>query len=185
MPDTATRYRLEQKKARFVWKGLMRSTGSLGQRWLRRSARQDWTIHEVAPGVDLVTFWLDERIGGGGTGVCMALFCHGYEVLRFDCFGEEFGHYHLTPLTLWPVRRRVLEFYEDTVEGQVEEALFQLSQNLDFYLQINPKRRVRKIKVAPDARTRACNSARDRLHEYLTFVPQLQPLRADRRVPGG
>jgi hypothetical protein len=182
LPNPATPYRLETRKARLVWKGLMRSTGTLGQRWLRRKARQDWIIHQVSPGVDLVTFWLDERIGGGGTGVCMALFCHGYEVLRFDCFGRAFGHYHLTPLTLWPVRRRVLAFYEDTVEGQVEEALYQLTQNLDFYLQINPRRCVRKLRIAPDDRARACESARQSLHGYLASIPVLQPLRAEKRA---
>jgi hypothetical protein len=180
-PARADRYRLEIKKSRLVWKSLMRSTGTLGQRWLRRKARQDWTIHPVAPDVDLVTFWLDQRIGGGGTGVCMSLFCHGYEVLRFDCFGRELGHYHLSPLTLWTVRRRVLGFYEDTIEGQVEEALFQIDQNLDFYLQLNPRRCVRKLRIEREARKHACDRARLRLHEYLNGVPVLQPLRSQTR----
>jgi hypothetical protein len=183
-PAFNDRYRLENKKNRLVWKSLLRSTGTLGQRWLRRKARQDWTIHPVAPGVDLVTFWLDQRIGGGGTGVCMSLFCHGYEVLRFDCFGKDSGHYHLSPLTLWPVRRRVLGFYEDTVEGQVEEALFQIDQNLDFYLQLNPRRCVRKLRVDRAARKQACDRARARLHEHLNGVPVLQPLRAQTCAAG-
>jgi hypothetical protein len=155
----------------------MRSTGTLGQRWLRRKARQDWAAHSLGPGIDLVTFWLDQKIGGGGTGVCVALFCHGYEVLRFDCFGPG-GHYHLTPLTLWPVRRRRLDFLADTVEGQIDEALFQIRQNLDFYLEINPRRCVRRLRVDRDSRVRGCEAARARLHDYLDHVAALQPLRA-------
>jgi hypothetical protein len=174
--ERTSAYRLETRKSRLVWKSLMRSTGTLGQRWLRRKARQDWTVHPLGPGIDLVTFWLDQRIGGGGTGVCMALFCHGYEVLRFDCFGRG-GHYHLTPLTLWPVSRRRLDFRTDTVEGQIEEALFEICQNLDFYLQINPRRCVRSIRVDQEARVRACESARAQLHGYLDRVAVLRPLR--------
>jgi hypothetical protein len=155
----------------------MRSTGTLGQRWLRRKVRQGWTTHALGPDIDLVTFWLDQRIGSGGTGVCIALFCHGYEVLRFDCFGRG-GHYHLTPLTLWRVKRRRLDFLADTVEGQIDEALFQIRRNLDFYLEINPRRRVRKIRVDDPARLRACDAARAQLHDYLDEVAVLQALRS-------
>jgi hypothetical protein len=163
----------------------MRSTGTLGQRWLRRKARQDWTIHPVAPGVDLVTFWLDQRIGGGGTGVCMSLFCHGYEVLRFDCFGRDSGHYHLAPLTLWPVRRRVLGFYAQSIEGQVDEALFHIERNLDYYLQLNPRRSVRRLRIETEDRKHACSRARARIHEYLEAVPVLQPLRSQASATDG
>jgi hypothetical protein len=175
-PGSDVLYRLEDRKARFVWKGYLRSTGSLGQRWLRRKARQDWTVHQVVPGVDLSTFWLDERIGGGGTGVCLSLFCFGYEVMRFDCFGGRLGHFHLTALTPWPVRRRRLEFRGDTVAEQVEEALFQLTQNLDFYLQLNPKLCVRTARIDREAMEAACTLARARLQEHLYGVPVLRHL---------
>jgi hypothetical protein len=175
-PDPTAPYRLEARKAHLVWKNYLRSTGTLGQRWLRRKARQDWMVHGVVPGIDLVTFWLDERIGGGGTGVCMALFCRGYEVLRFDCFGGRLGHYHLTALTPWPVRCRRLEFRGDSVGEQIEEALFQLSHNLEFYLQLNPKRCVRMARIDREAMEHACALARVRLQEHLYGVPALRHL---------
>jgi hypothetical protein len=33
-------YALEQRRSRFTWKSFLRSTGSLGQRYLRRKVRQ-------------------------------------------------------------------------------------------------------------------------------------------------
>ncbi len=171
-----SRYTLEGERSPFTWKGYLRSTGTLGKRWLRRRVRQDWMVHEIAPGVDIITFWLDERIGGGGTGVCVSLFCHGYEILRFDCFGPD-GHFHIAPFTPWGifgVKERRLLFKVDTPEEQVERCLFEIQENLDFYLQLNPKRCVRATRVDHDARVRACESARQRLHDHLQNVPLLR-----------
>jgi hypothetical protein len=169
-------YVLETRRSPFTWKSLLRSTGSLGERWLRRKARQDWTRHPMTAGVDLVTFWLDERIGGGGTGVCISVFCHGFEVLRFDCFGGEPGHFHIAPFTPWAIfgmEERRLRFRELTPDEQVERALFEVTENLDFYLQLNPRRSVRRTRVDRAARERACESARQRLKAHLESVPAL------------
>ena len=175
------RYTLEHKPSRFQWKAFMRSTGTLGRRWLRRSARNDWQRHAMGPDVDLVTFWLDERIGGGGTGVCLSLFCRGYEVLRFDCFGATEGHFHIAPFTPWAIfgaRERRLEFREQTLEEQVQRSLFEVLENLEFYLQLNPKRRVRNTRVDRDARLAATNEAHKALKGYLDDVPVLRSLAA-------
>jgi hypothetical protein len=137
--------------------------------------------HALAPGVDVVTFWLDERIGGGGTGVCIALFCHGYEILRFDCFGDDLGHFHITPLTPWSIwggDERRLRFRERSVHDQIERCLFELTANLDFYLQLNPRRCVRQSRIDHEDRVRVCNAVRRRLHDHLESVPALQSLRA-------
>lgn len=175
-------YSIEKKRKRFAWKSLLRSTGSLGQRWVRRKARQDWTRNPMAPGIDLMTYWLDERLGGGGTGPCIAIFCQGYEVLRFDCFGGTRGHFHITPFTPWTIfnskGERRLQFREQTPKEQIEHALFEITENLDFYLQLNPRRSVRKIRVDRETRERVCAAARQQLHAHLANVPQLQALNA-------
>jgi hypothetical protein len=173
-------YSIEKKRKRLVWKSLLRSTGSLGQRWVRRKARQDWQRNPMAPGVDLMTYWLDEQLGGGGTGPCIAVFCHGFEVLRFDCFGGRRGHFHITPFTPWTIFNskfeRRLQFREQTPQEQVEHALFEITENLDFYLQLNPRRSVRKVRIDPEVRRRVCDLARQQLHVHLANVPQLQAL---------
>jgi hypothetical protein len=172
-------YVLETKRKALVWKAFLRSTGSLGERWLRRTARQDWTRNTLAPGVDLVTYWLDEQLGGGGTGTCIAVYCHGYEVLRFDCFGGTRGHFHITPFTPWTIfgcPERRLHFREQTIPEQIEHALFEIAENLDFYLHLNPRRSIRKVRVEPAARREACEAARRQLHAHLANVPALRAL---------
>lgn len=176
------RYRLEESRARFVWKSYLRTTGTLGQRWLRRKARQDWLEHPVQPGVDVVSFWLDQTIGGGGTGVGFALFCQGSEVLRFDCFGGRLGHFHVTPFTPWKMRIRRLEFHGRTVHEQIDEALFHLRRNHRFFLQLNPRSSLRALRIDGPALERACESARAAAMGYLAQAPVLRAL-AEGHVP--
>lgn len=173
-------YSIENKRKKLIWRSLLRSTGSLGQRWVRRKPRQDWVRNPMAPGVDLITYWLDEQIGGGGTGPCMAVFCHGFEVLRFDCFGGTRGHFHITPFVPWTIFKskyeRRLQFREQTPKEQIEHALFEITENLDFYLQLNPRRSVRKVRVDLEVRRHVCAAAREQLHAHLANVPQLKAL---------
>jgi len=176
------RYRLEKRKSRLVWKALMRTSGTLGRRWLRFRERHDWAEHPVQPGVDVVTFWLDERVGGGGTGVGVSLFCDGCEVLRFDCFAGRLGHYHIAPFTPWKLRVRRLEFFGETVQEQIEETLFHLVHNSHFYLQLNPRGHLRRLRIDHAAMERACADARDCLLAYLDTAPVLRPL-AEGHVP--
>lgn len=175
-PVVSGRYRLAQRKPLLSWKALMRASGTLCQRWLRFNERQDWAEHPVQPGVDLVTFWLDERIGGGGTGVGVSLFCDGFEVLRFDCFAGRLGHFHITPFTPWKMRIRRLEFVGQTVHEQIDETLFHILHNGTFWLQLNPRRSLRRRRIDRDALERACASARASLLGYLDAAPVLRPL---------
>lgn len=176
------RYRLEKRKSRLVWKAFMRATGMLGRRWIRFKERHDWAEHSVQPGIDLVTFWLDERIGGGGTGVGVSLYCDGREVLRFDCFAGRLGHYHIAPFTPWKLRIRRLEFLGQTVHEQIEEALFHLLHNSHFYLQLNARGSLRRLRIDRSAMERACADARRCLLAYLETAPVLRPL-AEGHVP--
>jgi hypothetical protein len=186
-PSCQDPYVLEKKRSPFTWKSYLRSTGSLGARWLRRKVRQDWERHPLGSDVDLVSFWLDERIGGGGTGVCFAVFCHGYEVLRFDCFGGDLGHFHIAPFTPWAIfgnEERRLQFREQTIEQQVERALFEVEENLEFYLQLNPRARLRRTRLEREQRRAACSAARERARHHLATVAVLQDLR-DRQGSNG
>lgn len=73
--------------------------------------------------------------------------------------------------------QRRLHFREHSAEEQVERAVFEIVKNFDFYMQLNHKRRVRKVRVDAAARRRAVDSARRRVCANLATVPQLRPLR--------
>lgn len=184
-PDRKDRFWLSNRP-RFPFfhsKKLSRATGSLGCRWMRHVARQDWAELMVSPDLSLVTFWLDERIGGGGTGPCISVYARGCEVLRFDCFGGDLGHYHIASFALWKPRSRRLQFRERTVHEQIHRASFEISANLVFYLSMNPRRSVRQLRFDEVELRRACKSARLRLKYHLQNVPALAHLAANPAEP--
>jgi hypothetical protein len=60
--------------------------------------------------------------------------------------------------------------------------MFELTHNLDYYLKLNPKRRIRKLKIDRERMATACQEASETLHRYLATVPALQPLRSGRAL---
>lgn len=166
-----------------VWKAFMRRTGSLAGAYHSPDCRQDARVHTVQPGLEILTFWLDERIGGGGTGPCLSLYCHGLEVLRFDCFGEGLGHFHLTAFMPWVKRGKRFWFAEKTAEAQIERAVFELIRNLQAYLCLNPRGKVRRMRVDEAAVAAACREAREALMAHLERVDVLHSLKRDASRP--
>lgn len=161
---------------RLGWKPYMRRTGSLSACYHSSPCRQAVRVHLVQPGMEILSYWLDARIGGGGTGPCLSVYCYGFEVLRFDCFGEGTGHFHITAFMPWKSRARRLLFSEQTVEAQIERALFELRHNMETYLRLNPRWRVRRMRVDPGAMEIACQEVRTALMSHLNRVEILRSL---------
>ena len=137
-------------------------------------ARRDTVRLVVQPDVLLEVCWKDLA---AGRGPAASLFVLGDEVLRFDCFGRDLGHYHAELVQPERAERR-LYFPEATVEEQVERALFELTRNLDYYLQRNPRREIRHLAVDRAGLEKACAEARVRLLGYLDTVEILASLRS-------
>lgn len=134
----------------------------------RYPARRDVVTYEVQPGVGLSVFWKVLEIGRGPA---LSLFCHGQELLKFDCFGPGHGHFHVELTAPGPTRRQRLEFFENDPATQIDRSVFELTRNLEYYLQRHPWRRVRETRIDREAMARACEQARAR--HYLETVPEL------------
>ena len=72
----------------------------------------------------------------------------GRQVLRFDCFGYPGGHAHIYLIT--PNRKCESRLFlpEKTIEAQIERALFEMSKNLDYWMQRHYDPSVRKTKLS-------------------------------------
>lgn len=142
---------------------------------LHFSNRLDCCVHEVQPDVCVVSFWLNKpkALGPGAS-----LYCHDLEVLRFDCFGAELGHFHLTPLSMWQATEKRIRFPELTVQAQIDRTAFELTHNVDYYMQLNPRPRVRKLKIDKDRMIAACREASEKMRSHLMTKPELQSLRS-------
>jgi hypothetical protein len=145
---------------------------------LPQSNRRDCVLHEVQPDVCLASCWLNEY---GACGPVVSVYSHGLEVLRFDCFGTG-GHFHITPFALWDRAETRALFRERTAEEQIDRTMFEIMNNLDFYLSLNPKARVRNTKISRELLAKACREASDAMKRHLAKVPELEPCRATART---
>lgn len=148
-----------------------RKLGRIGDAY---PARRDVASIPVQPEVELRVCWKQLEIGHGPAA---SLFVLGDEVLRFDCFGAGRGHYHAELVQPERATGRIY-FPERSVEEQIERSLFELTRNLAYYLQRNPRRDVRRFCVDPAALEQACAEARRRMLAYLETVDALRDLRS-------
>ena len=137
--------------------------------------RKDVVRYELQPHAYLEVFWKVLEIGRGPS---VALFVYDQEVVKFDCFGAKDGHYHINErqwgkLSKGTVHR--LYFPEQTVEAQIERAVFELRTNLSVYLQRNADPRVRNCRIDPACLAEMTGRMREKMLEYLRTIPALQP----------
>ena len=111
------------------------------------NVRKDLVRYPVQDHVCLTVFW---KVLDIGRGPAASLYVHGFEVLKFDCFGGHQGHYHVALRGDEGASEFRLLLPEPTVEQQIDRMWFELTANLDYYLQRNPDPRVRKTRVAPE-----------------------------------
>lgn len=136
--------------------------------------RKDVVRYAVQEGVYLEVFWKVLEIGRGPA---VSLFVHGDEVLKFDCFGQGKGHFHVSERP-WrgpepPTAYRVY-LPEKTVEAQIERAVFELRSNAVYYLQRNHDPRIRRCQIDPQRLEAAIERARVQMLEYLRTVSALR-----------
>ena len=146
-----------------------------GRLYSRYSARKDVLVFDIQLELKLVVFW---KVLPIGKGPALSLYACGEEVLKFDCFGAEKGHYHISFSTPIQTTEDRLYFYEQSAYEQIDRALFELKNNLNYYLQRHRRRKIRNIKVNQKLLTNHCITAGAKMQEFLNEVPELQDLAA-------
>lgn len=122
----------------------------------RRSLRptvSQLTEVRITEEIDMEVYWL---MVNKEAGPAASIYAFGDELMRFDCFGNENGHFHINmrQSKLYPSggSARIYLSKEGYAE-QVREAGFWLSHNLKYCLTTNRSSRVRSLVV--DAHTLA------------------------------
>ena len=82
---------------------------------------------------DNVYFLVFHKSLSFGFGPSLSLYINNKEILKFDCFGDKKGHYHIN-------NSERIFFIENTCLEQINKIIYELSNNLNYYLnQINNK----------------------------------------------
>ena len=125
----------------------------------------DVVIYPIQDHAYLAVYWKDLAIGKGP---CASLYVYDKEILKFDCFGENRGHYHthMNQPSLVPKGEERLYFLERTIEDQVTRSIFEIQTNATYHLQRNFDPRITFFKLDRTRLEIACREAKAKMLEY-------------------
>jgi hypothetical protein len=107
-----------------------RAPGSLGHLDHPSPHWKDCNVLKVHGGVEIHVFWKQVDAGSGPS---CSVFVLGHELMKFDCFGEPYGHFHIALSARAGSTCNILRFDVATVEQQIDRAVFELANNLVYY----------------------------------------------------
>lgn len=119
--------------------------------------RRDSRRIEVDENFCIEVFWKDVA---AGRGPAMSVFVRGHELLRFDCFGRDRGHFHAALADPPGDSSRRIYFREVTSREQIERSLREVETNLRHYQQRSGIRSIRTLDFDVDDLRRALAEAR-------------------------
>ena len=77
-----------------------------------------------------------------GFGSAVSLYINDYEFLKFDCFGENKGHYHIHDDT----RNEEIFFTQKTCEEQIQQTCY-LIKNITLFLNKSSRKDIQNFKI--------------------------------------
>ena len=110
------------------------------------SRQQDLSVFEIQEGVELRVYW---AVRVSGKGPVMDVSVLDERILRFDCFGEGLGHYHMNLGKAFATKHNRLFFRERSIEEQIDRSLFEVRTNLPYYLERHDAVRIRRMIIDP------------------------------------
>jgi hypothetical protein len=137
-----------------------------------RKHRQDMVDFPLGEGAYLQVYW---KIYGVGRGPALALYISDEEVLKFDFYGAEKAHYHVQLMQPAPRRYSALLLREKSVPEQIDRAIFELENNLYWYLERHPFASVRQFRVRKSTLKSVLSEIKPLLISYLDRVPSEEP----------
>lgn len=142
---------LKQAAFRIVPAALLYRLWHMNTRRRPRYTNRNLSGRREIPVQDEVTLHVAwAKVRDVGVGPSASLFVHGEEVMRLDCFGGKMGHMHLNPeqnrlLLVNPTAR--IYFRPQDMEGQIDQAAFDLERNTQGALLTNKVTRIRNFSL--------------------------------------
>jgi hypothetical protein len=130
-----------------------------------RTYIHDVSTHPIQDHVFMEVYWVSEPVGPGPGA---SIYIRGDEVLRFDCFGSDLGHYHFNVRQSRFVPCGELTriyFPTGTVQDHIDHAAVQLRRNLDYARGMNLDPKIRTVVIDQAAIDRAAEVMCERMTE--------------------
>lgn len=128
--------------------------------------RMDLKEIVICDHLSFLVYWKILEIGKGPAVILKAF---DKEILKFDCFGEKDGHYHIAPNYDFRIY-----FLEKTVSEQVQRTVAELKINGLRYLSLQKEPEIRNIKPNPTQYNSAVDSVEKLLIHFHQTVKEIQ-----------
>ena len=105
-----------------------------------------------------------------GFGSAVSLYIHNYEFLKFDCFGENNGHYHIYD----DKTNEQIYFTEKTCEEQINRTI-ELIKNINVFLNKSTRIDIQNYKINMNNYVNKIEDIKNKMLEYeYTFYSLLR-----------
>ena len=125
--------------------------------------RNDVVDFEIDEDAGLEVYWKIIKVAEGPALIFHAL---GYEVLRFDTCINGQAHFHTQLVECEQKSESRLFLPEETVEKQIDRIIFELENNLYYWLQRHPDRQIRSLRFNQARFKAATGKAKKKMLEF-------------------
>ena len=78
-----------------------------------------------------------------GCGTAVSLYVNNHEFLKFDCFGDKKGHFHIYD----GVNNDTIYFDEKTCKEQINRSVYELIENITTYLHLSSNNEIKNFQI--------------------------------------
>ena len=133
--------------------------------------RKDFKNIKIQENVYFQVYWKVLEIGKGPA---VILFIFGEEILKFDCFGKDKGHYHINSENSSFSEK--IFFEEISASDQIERTISELRNNLNLILKQNKRKKVRELEIVQEKYDHAIVEVKFNMLNFLNTKPELSDI---------
>lgn len=111
---------------------------------------------------DNLYFLVFHKIYNDGFGSAVSLYINEYEFLKFDCFGENKGHYHIYD----DIKSEMIYFTEKSCTEQINRIVYELSNNINFYLNKSNREDIKNFNIETSDFIKKIDDIKNKMLEY-------------------
>jgi ankyrin repeat protein len=97
-----------------------------------------------------------------GFGSAVSLYVNEFEFLKFDCFGETKGHYHIYNNH----KNQIIYFTEKSAAEQIIKTVYELSNNIHVFLNKSNRKDIRDFNIDMSNFIIKINDVKNKMLEY-------------------
>ena len=127
--------------------------------------RRDLERIQIVPNLALLVYWKELKIGKGPAAVLEAF---GSEIMKFDCFGKDKGHFHVKPHYDFRIF-----FVEETIEEQILRSRKEILTNFKRYLSMQSEDNIRHFVVSQEALETSTLTMEKKMKFFAHHIPEL------------